>query len=220
MTLVCNRKGPTLFPAAQQGVQTLSQRYTPSLRLSVSSHTFTRTYSRTSLLCGLFPHVHAPCCARLALDRPMLTQPTPYSRAGPSRCLICRRSKLVRRALENDDGCINVAELTHTLCALQSILKPTCSRFARRTQKKSCSIRRVGPTCSLLRCLRYRVPTSIATCASVSPYWPTVVFSLSVHLTGLQAGRAKGHVCGVIPRLYSCVFSRGGVGVCAGFTNC
>jgi len=27
MTLVCNRKGATIFPAAQQGVQTLSQRY-------------------------------------------------------------------------------------------------------------------------------------------------------------------------------------------------
>jgi hypothetical protein len=27
MTLLCNRKGPTLFPDAQQGVQTLSQMY-------------------------------------------------------------------------------------------------------------------------------------------------------------------------------------------------
>lgn len=37
MTLACSRKGPTIFPAVQQGVQTLSQLYggpSPSLRSS------------------------------------------------------------------------------------------------------------------------------------------------------------------------------------------
>jgi hypothetical protein len=68
MTLVCNRKGPTLFPAAQQGVQTLSQRYTPSLLTrsrartlerpccAVSSHTFTRLAVRRLALDG--PDAH------------------------------------------------------------------------------------------------------------------------------------------------------------------